>query len=515
MALSLVQNGFTLNAIVTGDGSGSTTPLLFDVQDNNITLNGQDTGAKADRLRNLTVTVDDSHVGPIEMRAGELRRFATADDLFVTSALRKITVLGGVGDDIVDVRDSGTPGQFKLGSHASLHAAGNAGNDSIIGSFGADEIHGGSGNDFLKGWQRNDVLFGDDGDDRISASAGQDTLYGGEGNDDMHGEIRADDVFGGPGDDIVGTAQLISGQVRDDETPLIDRGFGGPGNDLVVSFGKLAGRSYLEGGEGDDTLEARAGADTIYAGNGNDVIDAGLGPDLVVAGPGDDFVIGDFLPDEAEFFTHATDENDDILHGDEGDDTMLGGLGNDILNGRTGNNDLDGNAGLNTANYTANSLVVTDSQTIVDGLETNVLASIERVELVAASIETVVLFDASAFSENTFTIGGIRPDIIIGGAGHDILIGGGGADHLTGGAGDDLLVGSSGKDRLNGGSGNDILYGGKGADRMFGGTDADSLYGQRGNDKLYATSLLIDSAGSESPLVNMFVSIRPSIPFGA
>ena len=353
ITLNLAQDGLMLSAIVTGDGSGATTPLNFDIQSNNIMLNDQDTGAKADTLFELNVTVHASHTGAIEMNAGELRRYVTATDPFITSALQIIDVTGGVGDDLIDIRGSGVSGGTVFGAHAALRASGGAGNDTIVGSFGKDRIRGGD-----------DIVYGQFGADILMGDMGSDLLDGDDGNDQLLG-----------------------------------------------------------------------------------------------AG---------------------------------GDDTLKGGAGDDSLTGNSGNNVLEGGAGIDTAHHRSNSLIVTDTQTSTPGGGTNSLDAVERVQLLAESIDTIVQFDASAFSGDTFVVGGVGRDVLIGGSGRDVLIGGGGSDAISGGAGDDLLVGASGRDTIDGGSGNDLIFGGNGRDVLIGGLDSDTLQGQKGNDKLYGTSLIFD-----------------------
>jgi hypothetical protein len=61
---------------------------------------------------------------------------------------------------------------------------------------------------------------------------------------------------------------------------------------------------------------------------------------------------------------------------------------------------------------------------------------------------------------NDSLIGRRGNDSLIGNAGNDTLIGGNGKDFLVGSAGDDLLDGGNGTDTLRGGLGNDILTGG-------------------------------------------------------
>ena len=77
-------------------------------------------------------------------------------------------------------------------------------------------------------------------------------------------------------------------------------------------------------------------------------------------------------------------------------------------------------------------------------------------------------------------------DNIRGTSGADTLVGGLGDDTLNGAGGNDTLDGGAGNDALNGEGGNDTLLGGAGNDTLEGGDQADVLDGGAGNDTLNA-----------------------------
>ncbi len=179
---------------------------------------------------------------------------------------------------------------------------------------------------------------------------------------------------------------------------------GGAGDDVIDA-------SYTGDAQGDriDNFDHSDGSnnDSVVAGDGNDTIISGLGDDTIVAGTGNDFV-------------NAGSGNDTVFGG-TGNDSVYGGSGNDLINGGEGNDTLDGDGG---------------------------------------------------------------DDSIYGGAGNDILIGDGGSDALYGGSENDGIYATSGNNTADGGSGNDSIYMGSGNDIIFGGRGNDIAFGGAGNDTI-------------------------------
>jgi Ca2+-binding RTX toxin-like protein len=103
---------------------------------------------------------------------------------------------------------------------------------------------------------------------------------------------------------------------------------GGNGNDSLTAG---TGNDRINGGNGNDSISAGDGNDTLLGGNGNDLLDAGAGDDLVYGGTGNDMLLGD--------------DGNDRLWGDQGADSVNGGNGNDTLGGVLGTNTLIGGAG--------------------------------------------------------------------------------------------------------------------------------------------------------------------------
>ncbi|MCT0231094.1 hypothetical protein KQ306_09565 [Synechococcus sp. CS-1324] len=250
---------------------------------------------------------------------------------------------------------------------------------------------------------------------------------------------------------------------------VFDTWYGLGGNDDLTS--STPGFTYMEGGEGNDKLDANGGNADLYGGSGNDWI---LGP----VGAFASFMYGGDGSDRLQSFSSSGDYLDggqraDRLDGHSGDDTLLGGDGFD--------------------NQLANILVGPGNSQIAGGLFGN--------------------------GGNDYLDGGNGNDFLDGGTGNDVLVGGTGNDTLNGGANDDLIyssfrsgstVGSADAASTgNGGSGNDSLIA-NGKDTMFGGTGDDLLYastsniatfyGDEGADTLigrYAGDILIGGADND------------------
>jgi Ca2+-binding RTX toxin-like protein len=258
---------------------------------------------------------------------------------------------------------------------------------------------------------------GTDSNDIGPGTVNDDTIFGLGGNDTLRGGLGDDNLIGGDGDDVLDDYST-SGSVGGDD--ILN---GGLGNDTL--FGRNGadtlnggeGNDYIDAGEDDDVANGGNGSDTIYGYTGNDTLQGDLGDDHLDAGDGDDYVNGG--------------EGNDVLHGVTGDDALYGRFGNDSLYGGAGNDHLD--AG--------------EDDDRVDGGD-----------------------------GHDFIIGFTGHDALWGRYGNDTLLGGDGNDHLDagedndrleGGAGSDTLIGWTGNDLLNGGAGNDVLYGGAGSDWFF------------------------------------------------
>lgn len=138
-------------------------------------------------------------------------------------------------------------------------AYGNAGNDTLGGSFASDFLDGGYGYDYL---------YGNGGDDRLYAgwdgSGGE--MWGGEGADTMVGSDGRDIMRGGNGNDY------LYGYGGNDEL------YGENGQDNLLGF---SGQDYLDGGLDWDALYGGDGSDSLNGGDDGiaDYLDGGAGYD--------------------------------------------------------------------------------------------------------------------------------------------------------------------------------------------------------------------------------------------
>ncbi|MFT7045491.1 MAG: Ca2+-binding RTX toxin-like protein [Celeribacter sp.] len=122
-------------------------------------------------------------------------------------------------------------------------------------------------------------------------------------------------------DNVVTNGTAGDDWIYDDKLNRLDS----EGNTLVTSD------SVLNGGGGDDVIEA---------GKGNDVVNGGTGDDLIAGGQDNDRLYGEAGDDQI-----WGDAGRDRLYGHRGDDTLYGGSGNDILRGGEGRDWLQGGTG--------------------------------------------------------------------------------------------------------------------------------------------------------------------------
>ena len=292
-----------------------------------------------------------------------------------------------------------------------------------------------------------EAVFGTEGADRITVTQNKGIVevkinkvrQTFTGLDEIH-------VFGLGGDDVITLERLTIGARID----------GGAGNDTIdASAVKAAGvtlvgglgNDMLTGGAGNDSLDGGAGNDTLFGRAGNDTLVGGDGDDTLVGGTGNDQMFGG---DGADTFLWA--------RGD-GNDSIEGGAGGDVVKVTVADQDRDQNDGdhddgdhdeadLRLA-VTANG-----SRIRVSGTEPTPfvldIGDVERLEITRDVPVIIGVNDAGAGDDRVdasqagpldlMILGRKGDDTLIGGSGRNVLIGGTGADRLVGGAGDDLLI---------------------------------------------------------------------------
>lgn len=175
------------------------------------------------------------------------------------SAIERIQLSGGAGDNLLDARQSSVP----------VFLSGGAGNDTLLGGSKADGIVGGDGDDVLSGGGGNDVLEG---------SAGTDYLF-----------EQADTNF------TINGVTITSSATGSDTPTTVER---------IVLIGGISANKLdatlatipvvLIGGRGNDTLLGGSQSDTLSGGNRNDSTVAGSdGVDSLDGGSGADVLEND------------------------------------------------------------------------------------------------------------------------------------------------------------------------------------------------------------------------------
>lgn len=275
---------------------------------------------------------------------------------FLPSAVTRVFIDGGAGDDILDVST--------LTRKAIL--IGGANDDSMTGGLGADEIYGRDGDDSILGGGGNDKLFGENGNDSVGGEIGNDSLFGGIGDDVLAGNAGDDTIFCEAGNDVGSGGDgkdKVLGNVGDDSL------FGGAGNDdLKGEDGSDQitgddGNDSLDGGSGNDTVTGLLGDDEMYGQAGNDSLEGGDGNDTIFAGAGNDRANGGAGDDQIK-----GEDGDDTLHGDAGNDIIAGGAGSDFVFGDDGNDIVAANVVGDVVNGgPGNDTISAGSGDVVDG----------------------------------------------------------------------------------------------------------------------------------------------------
>lgn len=254
--------------------------------------------------------------------------------------------------------------------------------------------------------------------------------------------------------------------------------YGGNGNDTI--YGSMGYYNHIEGGDGNDLIDARlvgsmntyptgntellgdAGADTILGGWGEDFIDGGAGRDTINAGDGEDTVVYDpnDISVEADGGYDTIDasnaaatnvrsgkgvtidlsSNRDIFFNFE---AVIGSQFNDTLTGDNANNSFDGGAGSDVikAGGGDDFVVFDPNDTLVDG-------GFDQDRLGAENSPFGVTIDLSGKTYINFENiqGSYFDDVLTGDANRNDIWGNGGDDVIDGGAGYDYIIPGDGND---------------------------------------------------------------------
>lgn len=432
------------------------------------------------------------------------------------------TICGGPGNDRIDGdrgsdRLSGGPGDDVLiGGRGSDRLFGDGGDDVLVGGRGKDRLHGGPGDDRLFGGRGSDVLEGDGGNDRLFGGSGNDRLDGGHGSDYVDGG-RGDDpmVSGGPGnfDVVVGNTG-------------IDRIDGGPGEHDVASYATSTVPITVDlrtGRMEGEVTERLTGIEDVLGGTGNDTLIGDAAPNRLDGGPGDDRLqaVG---PGDAAF-------------GGPGSDTCTGGFAFENSCGGTAGAGHAVAVELIQSIDNSSSFVVTGTPGpdrvsvrrsggafIAEGAGTPVVPGDPRSpnclglapHVVSCAGRASKLQASMGHGDDTLSVSGIPRNV------EATIDGGPGSDDLTGGPGDDTIYAGDDRvpDRLAGGPGDDHLFGintahprrDSGAAAMFGGPGNDLLVGgQPCNGDLFHGGPGANDSASFARVRNSGIYVRAEI----
>ncbi|MGD1699644.1 calcium-binding protein [Dapis sp. BLCC M229] len=307
---------------------------------------------------------------------------------------------------------------------------------------------GGEGNDFIQG------AVGSFGD-------GRNSLDGGAGDDTLQGQAARDTLSGGEGDDFIVTELLEENEGK--FSP----------NGVAVETAGFSGQNRLDGGEGNDTIEAGFITDTMIGGVGNDSlsgifnrVDGGIGNDTI----------------------DATGISTDASGGAAIEVTLIGGAGNDRLLGSSNpgvSNFFDGGTGNDFIQFGGTS----------DQLIGNTQGNDTVIAAQGGGTATFLIEDTQG--NNTLS-GGDGNDTLVTGAGNDSIVGGTtdetGNDSIVAGAGDDIIFGRGGTDTILGGGGDDYIAAGLNGtgDSLIGGEGDDSFVYFAVEDEVTENSVIVD-----------------------
>jgi len=281
-------------------------------------------------------------------------------------------IFGGMGNDALhgkreDDRVVGMPGNdLLLGGFGTDTMEGRDGNDLMFGGPGPDTMFGGMNDDVLCGGTANDELFGLWGNDQLFGEEQADRHDGGAGNDDLYGDPAVGDVFAN-GNQHIGN--YVCHLELGEPPPVIETSYGAglmawsgylivqgsPEADVITVVGDESGATVTLQGVDAEPVELRAEAINgpvavvLAAGDGNDQVHvSGTFASLVMeGGEGDDTL--DAAAASYEIAMLLGDGGNDVLRsggtrsfiaGGEGDDVVEGGDGTDFVNGYPGNDEL-------------------------------------------------------------------------------------------------------------------------------------------------------------------------------
>ncbi|GGX99276.1 hemolysin [Vogesella alkaliphila] len=439
-------------------------------------------------------------------------------------------ILAGYGSEVYDINNYENNG---LGNNTITTGTGD---DFIITGDGNDKITAGDGNNYIDAWHGNNQITTGNGDDVIHGGKDNDKILAGQGNNEVDGYGGNNIILTEGGNDIIyvgnGKNQITAGNgineiytghghnkiTAGDGAAVVDQ----EGNQVIdaETQAPIILGTFIQAGNGNNTVVTGSSKDKIITGGGNNKISAGDGDNEILAGfyyddINDIFVRGpNFLGNNIITAGSGNDHimtasgNDKIAAGNGtntidasyGNNTITTGSGNDSITADNGNDIITAGDGINTVN------AGDGNNTITTGTgNDNVTTGSGNDKITAGNGDNIVNAGDGANSITTGTgndnvTAGSGNDKITAGNGDNIINAGDGANTITTGSGNDSVTAGSGDDKITAGDGNNIVHAGSGNDTITAGTGADQLYGEAGNDKIVAGAgddLLSGGAGKD------------------
>ncbi len=470
------------------------------------------------------------------------------------------TLLGGGGDDVLQVGYKGLAAASTADLEATDKFTGNGGTDTIVYDTQADGTNGGEGAitatidfDLITGVEK--ILVKDADGSGAAADVIVTTLSTGVTAANVPATFEYDGSVKTDADD---TQNFNYNNATSSDNGALT-------TDFTITTG--AGADSVGGSAGDDTITTGAGNDSVFGGGRSDTIDGGSGDDAIYGGDETALTgVGDSI---------SGGSGADTLDGDGGADTINGGDGADIITGGTGADILTGGSGADTfllptgAESASTSLdTITDFETGIDTIRITVTQAQSDALAAGVNFAATDIGDVTNFSEVEAVLSGKAGEAVFvkdlgqlvidyngdsninasdirvnltnatayddgdvaynlttdnntartytTGDGADIIVGGGAADIINGGGGADVIGGAGAIDVIDGGAGNDTITAGAGVDIITGGAGNDTIILTTGEADVWVASAATTAApysatNTGSDTVTLFVGTGSNI----
>ncbi|MGE4428622.1 MAG: beta strand repeat-containing protein, partial [Solirubrobacteraceae bacterium] len=200
------------------------------------------------------------------------------------------TITGGGGQDTLSF-------EYETGAGGVTYAIGVTNHDAVTGYDLVTDTNGAtdsvSGFEHVFGAANDDVLTGDDEANHLKGNAGSDTIVGGAGDDTISGGAGADSLVGGAGSgDVLDYSTDTAGVCVDLETNHLTGSVqGSEATGGYDEYDIISGFEHVLGGSGNDTLYDSTADNLLSGGAGNDKLYGGEGgADTLLGGAGNDTI---------------------------------------------------------------------------------------------------------------------------------------------------------------------------------------------------------------------------------